>query len=268
MSSFEKPLSNRVIAVTGAGRGIGRATVQQLLQRGAKVAALDVAFPFDNVSSSSSSTSTPKEQDPPCCVFLICDVLSETSVTETFANIVQTFGRLDGLVNNAGVILEKPITETTLQDFDRTVGVNLRGTFLCAKMAVLQFQKQQLEETNTKNPHPPAITNIASEIGHSGLADYTVYTASKGAIYTFTRSLALELAPHNILVNNVAPGPTDTPMLQSETNYPAWQKGEGIPLGRIGTPDDVAKAVCFLQGPDATFITGSTIDVNGGAVMY
>lgn len=196
-----KPLQDRVIVVTGGGRGIGRAIVEQVLSKGAKVAVLDVSFP--NKSSGE--------------IQIVCDLSRETAVAQAFAAVVQQYGRLDGLVNNAGVILEKPITETTLEDFDRTIGVNLKATFLCAKAAVFQFQTQT---PATGHYYPPRIVNIASEIGHSGLANYTVYTASKGAIYSFTRSLALELAPQGILVNNVAPGPTDTPMLQSEKGYP------------------------------------------------
>lgn len=248
-TTSSKPLLDKVIVVTGGGRGIGRAIVEQVLSRGAKVATLDVSFPTQSSSSDE--------------IQFTCDLSQETEVTETFATILSTYGRLDGLVNNAGVILEKPITETTVQDFERTIGVNLRATFLCAKTAVLQYKKQ----APAQDGYAPRIVNIASEIGHSGMANYTVYTASKGAIYSFTRSLALELAPLGILVNNVAPGPTDTPMLQSEKGYPKWKQGEGIPLGRLASPHDIANAVCFLLSPHTAFITGSTIDVNGGAVM-
>jgi 3-oxoacyl-[acyl-carrier protein] reductase len=231
--------------VTGAGRGIGRSVVENLIERGASVAALDIVIDKESFDSEK-------------VLALVCDVTDEQSVIATFDAIVAHFGTLDGLVNNAGLIMEKPLLETTMDDFDRVVAVNLRGTFLCAKVAVSHFKKQD---------DPPRIVNIASEIAHSGLAEYSAYTASKGGVYSLTRSLALELAP-DILVNAVAPGPTDTPMLQSEKNYPDWQKGMGIPLGRLGTPDDVARGVCFLLGPDSRFITGSTVDVNGGAVMY
>lgn len=238
-------LSGRVIAVTGAGRGIGRSVVENLIERGASVAALDIVIDKESFDSEK-------------VLALVCDVTDEQSVIATFDAIVAHFGTLDGLVNNAGLIMEKPLLETTMDDFDRVIAVNLRGTFLCAKTAVSHFKKQD---------DPPRIVNIASEIAHSGLSEYSAYTASKGGVYSLTRSLALELAP-DILVNAVAPGPTDTPMLQSEQGYPEWQKGVGIPLGRLGTPDDVAKGVCFLLGPDSRFITGSTVDVNGGAVMY
>lgn len=258
--SSSLPLLDRVIAVTGAGRGIGRSVVENLLERGAKVAALDVVI--DDSMQTFISEANSNADDDDCCLAILCDITSEESVTKAFEEIVSHFGKLDGLCNVAGIIMEKPLVETTMEDFDRTVAVNLRGTFLCCKVAVPYFQKQQPPNSD----FVPRIVNIASEIGHSGLAEYSAYTASKGGIYSLTRSLALELAPH-ILVNNVAPGPTDTPMLQSEKNYPAWKQGEGIPLGRLATPDDVAKAVCFLQGPDSRFITGSTIDVNGGSVM-
>jgi 3-oxoacyl-[acyl-carrier protein] reductase len=247
-------LSGRVIAVTGAGRGIGRSVVENLLERGARVAALDIVIDKDTYTD----TLTFDAADADTLLVRVCDVTDEASVVATFDAILAHFGRLDGLVNNAGMIMEKPLAATTMEDFDKVVAVNLRGPFLCSKVAVSHFKKQE---------DPPRIVNIASEIAHSGLAEYSAYTASKGGVYSLTRSLALELAP-DILVNAVAPGPTDTPMLQSEKNYPAWQKGAGIPLGRLGTPDDVAKGVCFLLGPDSVFITGSTLDVNGGAVMY
>jgi 3-oxoacyl-[acyl-carrier protein] reductase len=256
-SSLAQPLAGRVIAVTGAGRGIGRSVVENCLARGARVAALDIVIDPQAAATAAAAT-------PDTLLVRVCDVTSEASVVATFQAIVAHFGRLDGLVNNAGMILEKALADTTMEDFDKVVAVNLRGPFLCAKVAVSHFQQQD----NNAKDYPPRIVTIASEIAHSGLAEYAAYTASKGGVYSLTRSLALELAKDQILVNAVAPGPTDTPMLQSEKNYPAWQQGEGIPLGRLGTPGDVAKAVCFLLGPDATFITGSTIDVNGGAVMY
>ena len=239
-------LSGRVIAVTGAGRGIGRSVVENLIERGAKVAALDVVMEGNFLDQHESA------------IAIICDVTDEASVISAFDKVVSHFGKLDGLVNNAGIVMEKPLAETTMEDFDRIIAVNLRGTFLCGKVATTHFQKQP--------ENPPRIVNIASELGHSGMAEYSAYTASKGGIYSLTRSWALELAPH-VLVNNVAPGPTDTPMLQSERQYQEWKKGKDIPLGRLASPDDIAKAVCFLQGPDACFITGSTIDVNGGSVM-
>jgi 3-oxoacyl-[acyl-carrier protein] reductase len=205
---------------------------------------------------------------------LYCDVTSEESVVAAFAAIWARFGSLYGLVNNAGIVMEKPLLETTMDDFDRVVAVNLRGTFLCGKVAVMYLMRTTTTTTTTTTgdePQPllPArIVNVASELAHCGLANYLAYTASKGGIASLTKSWAHELAPHRILVNTVAPGPTDTPMLQSETNYRNWQDGAGIPLGRLATPDDIAKAVCFLLGPDSTYMTGSTVDVNGGAVMY
>lgn len=239
-------MTGRVIVVTGAGRGIGRSVVENLVERGASVAALDVAI--DKKSFASEPKILP----------LICDVTDEESVVATFDAIVAHFGKLDGLVNNAGIIMEKPLAETTMDDFDRVVAVNLRGPFLCGKVAVTHFKKQD---------DPPRIVNVASELAHLGLSEYSAYAASKGGIFSLTRSWALEFAP-NILVNALAPGPTDTPMLQSEKNYEGWKQGGGIPLGRLATPDDIARGICFLLGPDSRFMTGSIVDVNGGAAMY
>jgi 3-oxoacyl-[acyl-carrier protein] reductase len=270
-------LSGQVIAVTGAGRGIGHAIVQRLITLGVHVAALDLTLGGGGgIGGGGGGGGIVR----PASVFqtdqaleLYCDVTCEESVVAAFAAIWTKFGSLYGLVNNAGIVMEKPLLETTMDDFDRVVAVNLRGTFLCGKVAVMYLMRT----TTTTGDEPPPdrplmmparIVNVASELAHCGLANYSAYTASKGGISSLTKSWALELAPHRILVNTVAPGPTDTPMLQSETNYSNWKNGEGIPLGRLATPDDIAKAVCFLLGPDSTFMTGSTVDVNGGAVMY
>lgn len=244
-------LSGRVFAVTGANRGIGRSIVQQLVERGAQVAALDIV-PID-----------PTLYDAQQVLTLVCDVTDEHSVVAAFGKIMQHFdGQLDGLVNNAGVILEKPLSETTMADFDRVVAVNLRGPFLCGKVAL-----EHVMGTKPDPKDPFRIVNVASELAHIGLANYSAYAASKGGIFSMTRSWALEYAPY-VLVNALAPGPTDTPMLQSESNYKQWQQGQDIPLGRLGTSEEVARGVCFLLGPDSIFMTGSIVDVNGGAAMY
>ena len=124
-----------------------------------------------------------------------CNVTQEPSVVSAFALVVAHFGRLDGLVNNAGIVLEKTLAETSMEDFDRVIAVNLRGTFLCGKIARNYFEPQP--------DNPPRIVNIASEIGHSGLANYSAYTASKGGIYSLTRSWALELAPQQSLIKTL-----------------------------------------------------------------
>ena len=239
------PLAGKVFAVTGGARGIGAAICETLKTRGATAVAFDI--------------------DPPATTdnkHIHCDVCDERSVLSAFADLYERYLRLDGIVCNAGIMVEKPIAETTLKDFDRVIAVNLRGVFLAAKAALPYFRK------NMPDADKPRIVNVASELGHLGRPEYSAYCASKGGVISLSRALARELAP-DVLVNVLAPGPTDTDMLRAEKNYDSWVKdGEGIPLGRVATAEEVALAAAFLCGPDSRFMTGTIVDVNGGAAMY
>lgn len=226
--------------VTGAADGIGRAIAAELAARGAAVARLDVRAGEGLIR---------------------CDVSDEADVLSAMAAAIDRLGGLDLVVNNAGIVLEKPLLETTAAEFDRIVAVNLRGTFLVGREGARHFLTVPREG-------PGRIVNIASELAHLGRAEYSPYCASKGGVISLTRSWARELAPR-VIVNAVAPGPTDTAMLQSERQYAELKAtAEGIPLGRLGRPEDIARAVAFLASPDATFMTGAVVDVNGGAAMY
>lgn len=238
-------LINKRIVVTGAAKGIGKSIAQELVARGARVAALDLFAPdFEGVDG------------------YACDVTRERDVVSTIETVAADFGGIDALVNNAGVVLEKPLIETSLDEFEHVIAVNLRGVFLVGREVVKHFNTDQPDDAR------PRIVNIASELAHLGREDYSVYCASKGGVISLTRSWARELAPH-IQVNALAPGPTDTDMLKSEKNYDAWVKtADGVPLGRVGNAQDIARAAAFLCGPDSRFMTGSIIDVNGGAAMY
>lgn len=242
---MSQSLAGRRIIVTGAAKGIGRAITETLTARGAHVAGFDLNAP----------------ELPEGARGFACDVADTGAIAQAVTAAVAWLGGLDVLVNNAGVVLEKPLGETTPADFDRVTAINLRGPFFMAQAAVAQFSP-------SIDGDAPRIINIASELAHLGREEYAVYCASKAGIIGMTRSLARELAPR-VLVNAVGPGPTETDMLRAERNFDAWKDtAEGIALGRIGQPADVAGVVAFLCGPDSRFMTGSVVDVNGGAAMY
>jgi 3-oxoacyl-[acyl-carrier protein] reductase len=167
-------------------------------------------------------------------------------------------GGLDVLVNNAGILIEKPLLETTAEDFDRLIGVNLRGAFLVGREALRVMVRQG----------GGRVINLASELAYLGRENCSIYCASKGGVLSMTRSWAREFAPE-ILVNALAPGPTDTPMLGAEFTSPeTLAKETKNPLGRLGRPEEIASAAVFLAGPGATFMTGQCVSPNGGVVMF
>ncbi len=243
-------LDGKVAIVTGAASGIGAAAARALAAAGARVLGCDLKSAKKTCDAVTSCGGDMVEQR--------IDVSSQDDVMRAMGACLETLGAPDIAVNCAGTANECPALEEAVEDFDRVMAVNLRGTFLVGREAI----RQMLLHSGSGR-----IVNIASDLGYLGRARYGSYCASKGAVLSLTRSWAREFAPH-ILVNCVAPGPIDTPMLGPEFMSPQVRASEtAIPLARIGSVDEVAAAIVFLCGPGATFMTGQVIGPNGGSVM-
>jgi len=242
-------LTGKRVLVTGASRGIGKAIALAMAEAGATVALA--------ARTAANETKMEIEQAGGRAVCYRCDVGDEMQVLKLLGDVVSDLGNVDVLINNAGVILEKPLLQTQMDDFDRLMSVNLRGAFLVGREAIRRM---------TGNGGGRVI-NIASDLGYFGREQFSVYCASKAAVIALTKSWAREFAPE-ILVNSVSPGPVDTDMLDVQSMSPEWRKKEeDIPLRRIARPEEIAGIVVFLAGPGATFITGQGFGVNGGSVM-
>jgi 3-oxoacyl-[acyl-carrier protein] reductase len=236
--------------VTGGASGIGRAIVLALAAEGCHVAIADRAE-MDEVTDAVAASGGQ-------AFAARVDVADEAQVVAMFEAVLPRLGRLDILVNNAGILLEKPLLETSAADFDRLIGVNLRGVFLVGREAIRVMSRQRQGR----------VINIASELAYLGRENCSIYCASKGGVLSLTRSWAREFAP-DILVNAIAPGPTDTAMLGAESTSPETLAKESMnPLGRIARPEEIAAAAMFLAGPGATFMTGQCVSPNGGAAMF
>src|SRR5262249_47692699 len=196
------------------------------------------------------------------------DVSSEAEVREMFAKAIDRLGTIDILVNNAGLQQDAPITEMTLAQWNKVIGVNLTGAFLCAREAACEMIRRGVRpEVSRAAGKIVCISSVHEVIPWAGHANYA---ASKGGMKTFMQSLAQELAPHHIRVNSVAPGAIQTPI-----NRAAWETPEAlasllrlIPYGRIGQPDDIGRVVAWLVSDDADYIHGQTIMVDGGMTLY
>ncbi len=235
-------LAGKTALVTGAAQGIGAATVAAMAEAGARVISCDIQI-LENAASFGRG--------------IQCDIADAEEARRLFRSIASTEGQLDYVVNAAGILSESPIVTQDIVGFDRIIGVNLRGSYLMAQGAARMMQA-------AGKGH---IILISSELAYLGRADYSAYCASKAGVVGLTRALARELAP-DIQVNSVAPGPVDTPMLALENMSQEWiEKEFDVPLGRIGTPQEIAALIRFLCGPHAGFFTGQTLSPNGGAVM-
>jgi 3-oxoacyl-[acyl-carrier protein] reductase len=246
-------LAGKSAIVTGAASGIGRAIAVALSQEGCSVCLIDRAPP-DKITAVADSIAAAGGR----ALAVQADVADEGQVASAVAKAASQLGNIDIVVNNAGILIEKPLLETTAGDFDAVIGVNLKGSFLVGREALRHMVKQRSGR----------VINIASELAYLGRANTSLYCASKGGIISMTRSWAREFAPE-ILVNAIAPGPTDTAMLEADSTPPeTLAKETNIPLGRIAQPEEIASAAVFLAGPGATFFTGQCISPNGGAVMF
>jgi 3-oxoacyl-[acyl-carrier protein] reductase len=249
--SEQQTLAGKVALVTGGSRGIGAATCIHLARAGATV--------LVNYSSSESSARAVADQIKKGggeAFILKANVSESKQVEALFKQIDKSHGgRVDILVNNAGVYIPKPLAESTEDDFDKTFSVNVKSLYLVTKQAIDRL------------PDGARIINIGSIVGEQvPFPGASIYAASKFAVAGFTRAWARELAPRQITVNDVQPGPIDTDMNPADSDKnPAADFLRGtIPLGRYGTADEIAALVAFLASPQAAFISGATINVDGG----
>jgi 3-oxoacyl-[acyl-carrier protein] reductase len=244
-------LVGKIALITGGNTGIGRGVALAYAEEGADVAVAWIAREPDARSLVSEI-----ERRGRRALALRCDVTSEADVRALVRGVVDAFGRLDILVNNAGIQKAQPITEMSLDDWERMMAVHLRGAFLCSREAARVMIPQRSGR----------IIILSSQLAYIGRPSYTAYSAAKGGLLTFTRALAQELAPHGILVNSIAPGLIDTgfdPLPDTVKRAHA----ASLPLKRLGMPEDLVGAFVFLASDDARYFCGQTLHPNGGEIM-
>ena len=240
-------LAGRVAFVTGAARGIGLAVATALHQRGASVAMADV----DPLALETATQALSQG-----VLALEADVSRQTDVRRAIERAVEHFGALDILVNNAGICPLRDFADVTEEEWDRVLDINLKGTFFCCQAAL-----PHLRTSGERG----RVVNISSVAGQSGGVLAPIhYSASKAGLIVLTKTLARILAPDRATVNCVAPGTTATDLTDAWAEELREQVRAAIPLGRLGQPEEIAEAVCFLASDRAAFITGATLDVNGG----
>ncbi len=241
----------RCAFVTGAGSGIGEGIARRLAAAGARIACVDLD------GESATRVATEIDAAGGAAIAVRCDVADEAAVGRAMDEATAAFGGLDVLVNNAGVVKIQSFEEMSLEDWDRTFGVNLRALFLTCQAALPHLRASPAA----------AIVNIASMAALRYTVPHVDYAATKGGVVAFTRDLAFELGAQGIRVNAVAPGPVATGMMASISDEGLDRAGLRFLLGRMGRPADVAEAVAFLASPRASYITGATLPVTGGAEL-
>jgi len=243
-------LKGKTAIITGSGRGIGKAIALAMAQQGANIVINDV-----NMESAQEVVAEIEAMGRQA-IAVKADVTAEEQVEAMVQACIDRFGKLDILVNNAGIIQTVPVTEINGKDWDRVMEVNLKGVFLCCKAALTPMKAQRSGK----------IVNIASVAGKrgGGLLGNSCYSASKGGVIAFTKSVARESGPFGINVNAVTPAFTDTEMTRSIDPEKKEFIIKMLPLGRVGQPSDIAGAVCFLASSMSDYMTGEIMDVDGG----
>ncbi len=237
-------MDKRLAIITGAAKGIGRAIAEQMIKNNYQTILVDVDKE-NGVELAEKLGDSAK--------FISCDISNENDVKALFENVKKEYGKIDVLVNNAGIIRDNMIWKMPVEDFDKVVDINLKGTWLMCKVAATIMREQQ----NGR------IVNIASRawLGNRGQSNYS---ASKAGVVGLTRVLALELGKYGVLVNAIAPGLIDTPLTQKLPENVQEKLIQAQPTRSMGQPEDIANAVAFLSDEKTQFITGQTIYVDGG----
>ena len=249
-------LLNKVALITGGGSGIGRATALLFAKEGAKIAINTKSNSGQDVANEIKNLGSPS-------IFIQGGVEDPVSADRMVSETVKAFGRLDILFNNAGILVPGRVDNISLEDWERTMAVNVRGIFLVSRAAIEQMKKQG----------GGVIVNTASAIWEKGGKDRAAYATSKGAVVSLTKTMAVDYASYNIRVNCVVPGAIDTKFLHQRLLEVGGLCGEEEgrkkmaamnPLGRIGRPEDIASGVLFLASDEASWITGIALPITGG----
>ena len=239
-------LENKIAIITGAGRGIGKATAHQYSEEGATV----IIAEYDEQSGQETANSIGGH-------FFKADISSQNSVTSLFKYVKKKFNRLNILVNNAGILNDSTLKKMESDQFDSVMNVNLRGTYLCGKAAANIMIEQK----------SGVILNAASVVAHNGNFGQTNYVASKTGVIGMTKVWARELGKDGIRVNAIAPGFIQTDMTANMPEKIIRMMGDKVPLRRWGKPEEVANAYTFLASNNASYITGTVLNVDGGVVV-
>ncbi|MDX1815259.1 MAG: 3-oxoacyl-[acyl-carrier-protein] reductase [Thermodesulfobacteriota bacterium] len=244
-------LEGKVAVVTGAGQGLGRACAECMAAEGAKVVVSDM-----NAESGEAVAAAIRDSGGEA-TFIACDVGDKAQVTALIAGAVAAFGRLDSVVANAGIVNFSDFLDLSEEDFDAVLRTNLKGTFLLTKAVSRPMMKQR----NGR------IVNLSSVVGQMGNAGQSNYSAAKAGIIGFTKSMARELASRGVTVNAIAPGFIMTAMTAALPENVRQGFLDQIPMGKFGTPEDVAELAVFLASEGASYVTGQVIGINGGLYM-
>lgn len=245
-------LDGKVAIVTGASRGIGRSVALQLAKAGAKIVI--------NYAGNSAAAENVKDDiiaNGGQAIVVQADVSNTEAVDNLVKQTLDTFGQIDILVNNAGITRDSLLMRMKETDWDDVMNTNLKGVFNCTKAVAKIMMKQRSGN----------IVNMTSVVGLMGNAGQSNYAAAKAGVIGFTKSMAKELAPRGITVNAIAPGFISTDMTAVLSEQVKSDLADKIPLGRLGDPDDIANAVLFFVSGSANYITGQTLNIDGGMVM-
>lgn len=249
-------LENKVALITGGASGIGGAISERFVREGARVGVLDI-----NIEAGAECQRSLQGVEKYSPLFIPCDIGNRREIEDSVESILERCGQIDILVNNAAAVLDDEFLEVSFEKWEKTIAVNLTAAFVCSQLAARSMVARRI---------PGNIVNIVSINSFAAEKRATPYVASKGGLLGLTRAMAVDLARHSIRVNAIAPGPIETarsaPIFSAE-EYRLDIKS-GVPMSRAGRPDEVASVACFLVSQESSYMTGSTIVVDGGLLSY